>query len=242
MLFILAAESSGSSFNVWKVMLNASLISQCVFGILILCSIISVAVIIERAIIVKRARTTTEANIVDLDLQIQTGAMVTDFSSVTSDSSPLFVVLHAGVMQWRALRAAGETRPDYMETKVNEALVRELQLVRSRMRSNLPILANIASNAPFIGLFGTVIGIILTFNAIAKSGHMGQDLVSSGIADALIATAMGLFAAIPAVIGYNVFANHINIFILELEKQAAERIYFLIQNEQNEAKPSPSVR
>ena len=108
----------------------------------------------------------------------------------------------------------GETRLEVMETMVLEAVTRELKLVRSMLRVNLPILANIASVAPFIGLFGTVIGIILTFDSIARTGNMGQDLVASGIADALVATAMGLFAAIPAVIAYNFFVDRVNQLIL----------------------------
>ena len=237
MWFFMAAEAGGQGFDFWQVVKNANPLSKVVLAILVLCSILSVAVIIERWIVLKRARAATEDDMIELDRQIQSGAVVTDFTSASHDASPLSVVLHAGVQQWRALCAAGECRPDYMETKVNEALVRELQLVRSKLRTNLPILMNIASNSPFIGLFGTVIGIILTFNAIAQHGNMGMSMVGSGIADALIATAMGLFAAIPAVIAYNVFVTRINLFILELDKQAAERIYFLIQNEQNGVKP-----
>jgi biopolymer transport protein ExbB/TolQ len=128
----------------------------------------------------------------------------------------------------------GETRLEVMEALVTDAVTRELKLVRSMLRANLPILANIASVAPFIGLFGTVVGIILTFQQISATGHMGQELVASGIADALIATAMGLFAAIPAVIAYNYFTDKISQIILSIEEVALERIYFLVQREQVE--------
>ena len=90
---------------------------------------------------------------------------------------------------------------------------------------------NIASVAPFIGLFGTVVGIILTFDTISKKGNMGQDLVASGIADALVATAMGLFAAIPAVIAYNFLTDRVSQVVLEMEAVAMERIYYMVQRE-----------
>ena len=152
--------------------------------------------------------------------------------------SPLFSVLRAGIALWDSLVAVGETRIDVMEAMVEQAVGRELKLVKAGLRTNLPILANIASVAPFIGLFGTVVGIIMTFNAIAEKGNMGQDLVGSGIADALVATAMGLFSAIPAVIAYNFFTDKINQLILSIEEVAMERIYFLVQRDQM---PAPSV-
>jgi biopolymer transport protein TolQ len=125
----------------------------------------------------------------------------------------------------------GETRVEVMENMVDSAINRELKLVKSMFRVRMPWLANIASTAPFIGLFGTVVGIILTFNAIASKGNLGMDVVGSGIADALIATAMGLFAAIPAVLAYNGFIDWTNQLILIMEETVLERIYFLVQRD-----------
>jgi biopolymer transport protein ExbB/TolQ len=152
----------------------------------------------------------------------------------TRDASPLLSLLRSGVVYWQELTAVGETRVEVMELMVKEAVERELKLIASMMRANLPILANIASVAPFIGLFGTVIGIILTFDHIQRTGNLGIELVASGIADALVATALGLFAAIPAVLAYNVFTSKINVLLLQMEETAMERIYFLVQRKDSQ--------
>ena len=223
---------SSSQFDIWKLLSETHWISKSIFAILVFCSILSIAVIIERWIVMRRAYASMQSNCQQIDAMLSERDYNTAYQEIALGSrkySPLYAVLHAGIIQWQQLSAAGENRLDFLEVKITEAIDREIRLVRAVFRNNLPILANIASTAPFIGLLGTVIGIVFTFDAIAKSGNMGQDLVASGIADALIATAMGLFAAIPAVLAYNAFAAHVNQMILEIETMAAERIYYLIE-------------
>ncbi len=87
----------------------------------------------------------------------------------------------------------------------------------ARFEKNLPFLATTGSTAPFIGLFGTVIGIMNSFREIGRIGTASLAVVAPGIAEALIATAFGLFAAIPAVIAYNYFVNKLKIFRTEME-------------------------
>ena len=234
MWFMLAEAASGGGLDLWTILLKASPVSKTVFAILIACSVISVAVIIERWIVLKRAQLATAAALDQLDAwsasQMWDLARA-EISRAERETQPLFSVLRVGIAYWHELMSVGESRLEVMETMVTEAVGRELKLVRSNLRANLPYLANIASVAPFIGLFGTVVGIILTFDSISRSGNMGQDLVASGIADALVATAMGLFAAIPAVIAYNFFTDKINEVVLSMEEVALERIYFLVQRE-----------
>ena len=170
-----------------------------------------------------KARKSTEEALEQLDAWTE-GKQWQAARDVISDAerktAPLFSVLRAGIAFWEELVEVGETRLDVMEAMVGGAVNRELKLVRAMLRANLSILANISSVAPFIGLFGTVVGIILTFDAISRSGNMGQNLVASGIADALIATAMGLFAAIPAVLAYNYFVERVSGQLLEMEEIA----------------------
>jgi len=203
--------------------------------------VLSIAVIVERWIVFKKTQDAIDESLSALDSWSMTQQWDTareEICKADRATSPLYSVLNAGVSYWQELEDVGETRLEVMETMVLEAVTRELKLVRSMLRVNLPILANVASVAPFIGLFGTVVGIILTFDSIARTGNMGQDLVASGIADALVATAMGLFAAIPAVIAYNFFVDRVNIIILTIEKVAMERIYFLVQRENVIAPPA----
>jgi biopolymer transport protein ExbB/TolQ len=228
-------ENANEGLNLWKLLVAAHPISKVVFAILILCSVLSIAVIVERLIVINRARQATSDALDQLDAWAKAGQWETartEIRQAVREKSPLFSVLRAGINYWQELVAVGETRLEVMEALVTDQVTRELRLVRSMLRSNLPILANITSVAPFIGLFGTVVGIILTFDAISRTGNMGQELVASGIADALVATAMGLFAAIPAVLAYNYFTDRVSQVILSMEEVALERIYFLVQREQ----------
>jgi biopolymer transport protein TolQ len=234
MWLLLASGGGGEGLNLWSILLQSHPISKLVFVLLILCSVLSIAVIIERWIILKRAQQATEEALQLLDswtMSNQWDLAREEISHAVREVNPVFSVLRTGIAYWQELVAVGETRLEVMEALVSEALHRELKLVRAMLRANLPYLANIASVAPFIGLFGTVVGIVLTFDTISRSGNMGQDLVASGIADALVATAMGLFAAIPAVIAFNYFSDRINQLILQMEEVALERIYFLVQRE-----------
>lgn len=233
----MSPEGTGHGLNIVELILNAHWMSKIVFALLVFCSVLSFGVIIERYIVLNRARKATSTALAQLDEWAKAGhwnQARAEIGQATRSRSPIFSVLRAGIAYWQELVAVGETRLEVMESLVTSQVSRELRLVRAMLRTNLPILANISSVAPFIGLFGTVVGIILTFDAISRSGNMGQDLVASGIADALVATAMGLFAAIPAVIGYNYFVNRISQILLEMEEIALERIYFLVQREQVE--------
>jgi len=230
----LAAAGQAPGLNLWSILLHSSPISKSVFVLLIICSVLSIAVIIERWIVLNRTRLTMMRGLESLDTWAMTRQWVTardEIAHATRGSNALFSVLRAGIANWQELVESGETRLEVMESMVREAVARELKLVRAMLRANLPILANIASVAPFIGLFGTVVGIILTFDSIARERNMGQELVASGIADALVATAMGLFAAIPAVIAYNFLTDRVNQVVLEMEAVALERIYYLVQRE-----------
>ena len=222
----------GTGLDLFSILIHAHPLSKFVFLTLIVCSVWSIAVIIERWIVIDKARKAVDKGVEQLDKWSQGQVWDTareEIMNASRQDSPLFSVLRAGVSYWQELIAVGETRTEVMEAMVGGAVSRELKLVRILLRARLSVLANIASTAPFIGLFGTVIGIILTFDRIAKTGQMGQELVGSGIADALIATAMGLFAAIPAVLAYNAFTGWINTIVLTMEESAMERIYFLVE-------------
>lgn len=116
---------------------------------------------------------------------------------------PMAVVLDAGLDEWRrSTRSRSVDRSGTRErlaTRMNAAVAAELD----RLGDRLNILATVGSVAPFVGLFGTVWGIMRSFTAIADANNTSLAVVAPGIAEALFATAIGLFAAIPAVIAYN---------------------------------------
>jgi biopolymer transport protein ExbB/biopolymer transport protein TolQ len=104
-------------------------------------------------------------------------------------------------------------------------------MTTAEMRKGLGNLATISTTAPFIGLFGTVVGIITAFQGMALTGSGGLGAVSAGIAEALGATALGLFVAIPAVWMYNHFLNRVERFNVEMANSSSQLIDFFIKNE-----------
>ena len=118
--------------------------------------------------------------------------------------------LHAGT-----LRAAVEVNSKHLE-KVDRAVRSYLVIEKARLEKGLTALATIGSNAPFIGLFGTVLGIIQAFAVLGQS-QADSNSVMAGVSEALIATAIGLFVAIPAVLGYNYFSRKLRLILVRCE-------------------------
>jgi biopolymer transport protein ExbB/TolQ len=100
---------------------------------------------------------------------------------------------------------------------VHEAVTQGIEVQSALLHRNLPILATIASTAPYVGLFGTVLGILQAFAKIATTGQTGASVVAAPIAEALTATALGLGVAIPAVMAYNYFSGRVNDLTLRVE-------------------------
>jgi len=114
---------------------------------------------------------------------------------------------------------------------VRRSMDRESILVSTELKKGISSLATIGTTAPFIGLFGTVYGIIHAFQAMATSGSGGLASVSAGIAEALITTAFGLFVAIPAVWIFNVFTGRVDYFVLEMNNSSSEMVDFFIKKQ-----------
>ena len=155
--------------------------------------------------------------------------------SVTKDwryrDSHLARVLGAGLVEFQA-DALRDLPPDFDVVESGKrALEREAMLAVADMRKGLGTLATISTTAPFIGLFGTVIGIINAFRGMALSGSGGLGAVSAGIAEALAATALGLFVAVPAVWMYNYFLNRIERFQVEMSSSSSQLIDYFVKNQ-----------
>ncbi len=123
---------------------------------------------------------------------------------------PAAKVMAAGVTEWRRSTASKMVDRDGTRDRLSTAMSSAIAFEVDRLSDRLNILATIGSVAPFVGLFGTVWGIMRAFTAIAAEQNSSLAVVAPGIAEALFATAIGLFAAIPAVIAYNRFSHGIN--------------------------------
>ena len=137
-------------------------------------------------------------------------------------------VVSAGLLEFAYEAHGGSIAGHDVVAAAERAIEREALITTADMKKGLSGLATIGTTAPFIGLFGTVIGIINAFKGMALTGSGGIAAVSTGIAEALVTTALGLFVAIPAVWLYNLFLNKIDRFQVEMSNSASELIdYFM---------------
>ena len=142
--------------------------------------------------------------------------------------SHLAKVIAAGLLEFEASRRDKRTiDPELSVEAARQGMDRTAMITVAELKENLGVLATIGATAPFVGLFGTVVGIIRAFQGMATSGG-GIASVSAGIAEALITTAGGLLVAIPAVWAYNYFQNRVDRFTVEMSNSGSEMaIYFL---------------
>lgn len=188
---------------------GASTLVQLVLASLVLASIISWTMIFDRAWVLKRARRTTD----DFEQRFWSGgnlnALYRDLEQDPQKADGLAAIFRAGFKEYRRLREndAGDLMAILQGTErsMRVALSREMD----RLEVNLPFLATVGSTSPYVGLFGTVWGIMHAFHALGNVKQATLALVAPGISEALVATAAGLFAAIPAVIAYNRYANQV---------------------------------
>ncbi|HEX7150749.1 MAG TPA: MotA/TolQ/ExbB proton channel family protein [Thermoanaerobaculia bacterium] len=145
--------------------------------------------------------------------------------------SHLARVLAAGLTEFH-YETSQTLPPDFdLVDSGKRAIEREAMMTTAEMKKGLGNLATISTTAPFIGLFGTVLGIITAFQGMALSGSGGLGAVSAGIAEALGATALGLFVAVPAVWMYNYFLNKVERFQVEMSNSSSQLIDYFIKEE-----------
>ena len=140
-------------------------------------------------------------------------------------------VVSAGLLEFAYEAHGGSISGHDVVAAAERAIVRATMMTTADFKKGLGGLATIATTAPFIGLFGTVVGIINAFRGMAASGAGGLGSVSAGIAEALVTTALGLFVAIPAVWLYNYFLNKIERFQVEMSNSASELVDYFIKRQ-----------
>jgi biopolymer transport protein ExbB/biopolymer transport protein TolQ len=143
--------------------------------------------------------------------------------------SHLAKVVTAGLQEFQAHQVSAEIPGEMIEAS-KRALERASAIVHAELKRGISSLATIGSTAPFVGLFGTVLGIIHAFQGISSSKSTGLGAVAGGIAEALVTTAIGLFVAIPAVWLYNYFTNKIEGFDVEMDNSSSELVDYFIKS------------
>ena len=137
-------------------------------------------------------------------------------------------VVSAGILEYEGVRQSGGDPVASLEL-VTSALRDSMSESLIQLKRGLGFLATIGSTAPFIGLFGTVVGIINAFRGIAATGSGGMAAVSGGIAEALVATALGIFVAIPAVVAFNHFTGRLEAFHVEMNRASSQLVNHLFK-------------
>ena len=218
----------------WEMVTNATLVTQVVLGLLALLSLLSWAVMLGKWIEFRRVRKAADAFIRSFDRAQSLDEVATLAKHATA--SPFTRVFD------RALQFMSHTKPALAASsdrtaRLSGSQVEALRLVldaetnseRDTLSKFVPSLATIGSVSPLIGLLGTVLGVISAFTGIATQGSGNIAAVAPGIGEALMATAAALTVAIPAVFGYNIFANRVNRFDSELEGFGSELIALMVR-------------
>ena len=183
------------------------IISHAVLVLLVLLSIWSVAIMLDRW---KRfSKIAKESELEALKAKLRAGGSFSEIEKIAGASRD---EIRAGV-----LRAALSVGPQAGSEQIDRAVRNYLGEQRKALEGGIPVLATLGANAPFIGLFGTVLGIIQAFGSLATQS-VGSASVISGVAEALIATAVGLLVAIPAVVAYNSFTRRVRLTLQECEQ------------------------
>jgi len=219
---VAAGSTLGSEFTLWSLFLRADPVVKAVMGILIIASIWSWAVIIDKSLLFGRLKRKSQR----FEDAFWSGKPLDELHRKLTDKGdhPMARVFAAGMTEWGRAKTAGRSDAlmvgarDRIDKVLNVAVSRELE----GAETNLGVLATIGSAAPFVGLLGTVWGIMNAFQAIAATKDTNLAVVAPGIAEALFATALGLLAAIPAVVGYNRYSAALNSFSVRLDGFANE--------------------
>ncbi len=208
-------ESADSPYGLGALIQNGGLVGDSTLVVLLVMSLLTWFIMITKFFDQRRMR-------------IQAGEAEKEFWTSASLTDAINK-LKGGANPFRALAETGKQAYEHHETNktrlagaidtsewITQSLQRTADSVISRMQSGLPVLASVGATAPFVGLFGTVIGIYKALVAIGTSGQASIDKVAGPVGEALIMTAIGLFVAVPAVLGYNV--------LLRRNKSVQERV------------------
>ena len=202
--------ASSADFSLINLFLKADIIVKSVIVLLILCSIYSWAVIFEKLKLFKKINSSSD----EFEEKFwKSKSAETFYNNLPQNISDPMAIIFRESMQG-IMKSKSKTNINERLTNILEA---GIEKQTSKIEKGFTFLATVGSTAPFIGLFGTVWGIMNSFQSIAISRNTSLAIVAPGIAEALFATALGLLAAIPAVVAYNKFNNDLRLYNQKLE-------------------------
>jgi biopolymer transport protein TolQ len=215
-------ESAAEQITVWTLFLQADPVVKGVMLILAVASVWSWAIAVDKWLQFGEL----EQNARKFEREFWSGRSLDDLEERGGDRprDALARVYAAASREWREARRTGTggENAQLMLDRVDRLMQAQISRELTRASRNMGVLASVGASAPFIGLFGTVWGIMVSFFNIGTQGSTDLAVVAPGIAEALIATAMGLFAAIPAVYFYNHFSTKVKTYASEMDDFALE--------------------
>ena len=222
-------EEQSTGFSPLQLWSHMAWMARSVAIILFVESIWSLAVMIDRYLYFSAARKQSREFAPKVagalkDSKLEEAIKIAD----RNKKSHLAEVVTAGLQEFRV--SSGQATEETIESS-QRALERAEAIVHAKLKRGLSVLATIGSTAPFVGLFGTVVGILHAFDAIATQKTSGIAAVAGGISEALVTTAFGLLVAIPAVMAFNYFTGRVEAFDVEMDNSSSELIdYFIKQS------------
>ena len=223
----------GSEMDLMHMWEQMGFVAKAVAFILVFMSMWSFGVAIERYYTFSQAKKQSKLYAPQVAKHLKEGRLkdaLTVSQSKTYQYSHLAKVVLAGLQeyQFQVDSGANLTRDDLVDT-VRRAIQRATALTANDLKKGIPALATIGATAPFVGLLGTVVGVINAFAGIGNTGSAGLGAVSAGISEALIETALWMVVAIPAVWLYNYFSGALEYFNVEMDNSSSELVDYFIK-------------
>ncbi|HEV7415721.1 MAG TPA: protein TolQ [Tianweitania sediminis] len=204
----LPLAATSHDLSIWGLFWQAGWVVKLVMLGLLAASVWTWAIVVDKVIAFSRMRMALNR----FEQTFWSGQSLEELYRNLSDKNPVGMgaIFVAAMREWKKSFEKGARSPIGLQNRIDKAMDLALTREMERLESRLTFLATIGSAAPFIGLFGTVVGIMTSFQAIAGSSSTNLAVVAPGIAEALLATAIGLLAAIPAVIAYNKLSTDVS--------------------------------
>ena len=194
------------SMSIWDLVLNASLVVKSVMALLMLASFASWIMIFQRFFFLGKAKRALRHFEDRFWSGVDLGQLFREVSEHPQSDGGAEEIFRAGIKEYTRLTTQKNYDPEAVMEGVERSMRVALAREEEKLDAHLPFLASVGSTSPYVGLFGTVWGIMNSFRGLANMQQATLSSVAPGISEALVATAMGLFAAIPAVLAYNRFS------------------------------------
>ena len=222
-------QDAATGFDLITMWTNMGILAKGVVAILAIMSAWSIGVMIDRFLAFGQARKQSREFAPSVAGCLREGKIEEAISVAEQNKrSHLAKVVEAGLQEFRAHGISQELAGEQIESS-RRACERAEAIVNAELKRGLSGLATIGATAPFVGLFGTTVGIINAFKGMASAKSAGLSSVAGGISEALVTTAFGLFVAVPAVWAYNIFTGKVEAFGIEMTNSSSELLDYFVK-------------